>query len=168
MILKNGFKVNKNTWPNDLGFGVYNFIDTKKFYTEAKTAAIIYAKKYRPKEEAVCVINNISVEDKSVLDLNDEKNLTNILRYRSTLTSFIQTTANQYREKHPDKSIVRRGNTDGFFLEKVLKMLKIEPNVILIDRWEDIDSVKFKTVGGQLPNCTVLVVRNIESIEKSS
>ncbi|MCT0484867.1 hypothetical protein [Weissella paramesenteroides] len=167
-ILKNGFIINKNTWPNDLGYGIYNFIDTENFYVKAKDAANIYAKKYRSNDETACIINNISIDTGKLLNLNVETNRKNILKYRSMLTNSVQARADQYRQNHSSKSVVKRGNTDGFFLEKVLKTLHIEPDAILMDRWEDIDSSKYKTTGGQLPNSTVLVVRNIESIEKSS
>lgn len=162
-IKKNGFTFPHKSWPGDLGYGVYTFSDlNSEVYKDACSAALIYAKKYREGKPGVLKIS-LTYDESDIIDLDDEEVWRNLVGNINIFQDLIQERISVLEKANRGKSVVKRGNPDGVIIEEFLSFKDLKPKLIIKDRWEDIFDDE-KRRGGQIPNSTVVVIREKSSI----
>ncbi|MCM0582803.1 hypothetical protein H9L19_06880 [Weissella diestrammenae] len=163
-ILKNGFTMPGNTkWPGDLGRGVYTFLDNDKYEQSAENAAKMYAKKYRRySENCIIKIEIPDVDESRVWNLNDQEELDKLVEAKKALREVIDKRVAQLEKDNVGTSVANRHNIDGILLDVYWEYADLSSlaDYLVKDRWEDIESYETNSHGGQIPNSTVVVIKN--------
>lgn len=170
-ICDQGPSLPKNAYPGDVGMGFYNFYeDNNRDYLYSKTAkdaAKIFANKYRNRPTAI-VKTKVQFTEGEVLDLNNTQNYNKLVEFKNKSTEIINSKIQEYQQQHPKAAVSSRANPDGMAIERFMALLPKEPAIILWDRWEDIEDSNIRMHSGQLPNCEVAVVRDLDIIKEQS
>lgn len=164
-IIKGNFTVSKfPTFPSDLGYGVYTYVDIENYKIKFVDNAISNAKKYverfkeeRWKNDSVSIIEiDCRFDTGSLLNFNDFEVYNSFLRNYQQVFNAALAALPGYREGKAK----RRKQYDGVVLEYLIKHHLIgEPDVIIMDTYTD-----FKNVKSNFNNGTEFVIRNTSVI----
>ncbi|QEA50855.1 hypothetical protein [Leuconostoc lactis] len=157
-IEKSGFTFPRKSWPGDLGYGIYTFSDlNSEDYKDAYTAALTYAKKYRDGNPGILKVS-LNFDESDILDLDNEVVWRNLVANVNTIQELVDQKISELEKMNGSKGAFKRGNLDGIMIEEFLSFKKLKPKLIIKERWEDIYDDIIRR-GGQIPNSTVVVVR---------
>lgn len=152
-------------FPNDLGKGVYFFIQKNGTdLPEENAKNYVYSFRSEVTLKSL-LIADISIEDNKLLDLNEEDIQIEFDNIRKTYLDKIKEELSKYPDTWSSK---QRGNYDGIVLEVLLGSRNMEPDGILKDTYTPILKFNSEKNSGykisNFPNGRELCVRNIEAI----
>lgn len=129
-IKQNGFKkkTSAKSFPNDLGNGIYFYIDRPKYEGEAKNNAKNYAEKYKSNYKEIVVLEvDILKDSDKVLDFNDNETA-------DALEKFIKCNEeNIYKEFEKFEKFLgatKRGNLDGIAIELFIEYFNLPVDIV--------------------------------------
>lgn len=182
------------TYPNDLGNGVYFFIDSINdlFMNNAQERAFNYAKVFKcnNKIEKVRLIKaKLDWSDQiSYLDLSDQDNLLIMDHVREEFNEITDKIYSKLQSDPRNKNRVKRGNLDGVFFElmsnpqrflesinvklseKEMKMIEKQSmpkyDYIIMPTFTPVDKASYRL--SNFPNGIELVVKNNKCIKEFS
>lgn len=161
-IKKYGFrkKVSDSSFPNDLGLGVYFYLDRTK--NEAKENAHKYVVRYKKDYFGKIIIEvPVSVEDSKILDFN-------IKEAMDSLEEFIQENGSRIKselEKYDTESrAFKRGNFDGIVIDLYIEYFNMMVDIILKDTFTSFDEYRVSN----FVNGREICVKNEEVIDTSN
>lgn len=172
-IIKNGFKNLKTDFsknevrvPNDLGNGIYFYIDFRK--TSGKTLAQKYVRSYRDRiaREQKCSFSvieaEITCEDECLLDMDEFENLKMFYEFNEKHTS----TRNQMITKLKSDGAKKRKNYDGIMMELFIREIHKQFKEVKVVK-KDTNTI-FESEISNFANGTELCVRNLECVKLRS
>ncbi|MDG6128724.1 hypothetical protein NGA55_07050 [Lactococcus formosensis] len=137
LIRKEGFKkkFSKSSFPNDLGFGAYFFVDRTK--GEAQNNSKRYVLKYKRKYETPIVLEvPLKVSEDNILDFNERENLELLEDFARVNNSQIK---KELRKYNSHTRSFKRGNLDGIVIDLFIEYFKIPADVIVKDTFTKFD-----------------------------
>ncbi|WP_273731454.1 hypothetical protein [Leuconostoc mesenteroides] len=164
-IIKGDFIISKSpTFPSDLGYGVYTYVDIDNYKIKFVDDAVSNAQKYidrfkeeRWKNESTSIIQvNCRFDAGKLLNFNDVAIYNSFLEnYRKVFNAAVAALPG-YREGKAKK----RKQYDGVVLEYLINHYLISnPDVIIMDTYTDFENVK-----SNFHNGTEFVIRNTSVI----
>lgn len=162
-IQKNGFKkkVSDISFPNDLGDGIYFYIDRGVANSEAIENARKYVKKYKYNYNGKIVLEvPICVEENKVLDFNDKDTSQSLECFITENREKIDEELNKYNRL---SAVFKRGNFDGIAIELYIDYFKANVDLVLKDTFTKFDDYKTSNFCNGREVC----VRNMEAISIS-
>ncbi|MGY0186384.1 hypothetical protein [Lactococcus petauri] len=167
-IKNQGFNFKQNMkFPNDLGDGVYFFIQRNEIdFPEKNAKNYVYSFKSEERLKSL-LIAEISIDDDKLLDLNEEEIQTEFDSIRNEYLDKIKTELKKYPDTWGAK---QRGNYDGIVLNILLESRNMKPDGVLKDTYTPFLDFKSEKNSGyrisNFPNGRELCVRNIDTITK--
>lgn len=167
-IKKYGFrkKVSDNSFPNDLGFGAYFYLD--RVEKEAKDNAHKYVIRYKTEYFGKIVIEvPISVDENKILDFN-------IKEAMELLEEFIRENGSRIKKElekydHNSKAF-KRGNFDGVVIDLFIEYFNMVVDIVLKDTFTSFDGYRMSNfVNGRevcVKNKEVIDTSNIKVVER--
>lgn len=138
---KEGFKkkFSKSSFPNDLGFGSYFFVDRAE--GEAQSNSKRYVLKYKRKYKVPVVLEvPLTVSEDNILDFNKHDNLELLEDFARANDSLIKKELRKYSPQAPS---YKRGNLDGIVIDLFIEHFKIPADIIVKDTFTKFDN-KYK------------------------
>lgn len=164
-IIESGFRWRKDALPNDLGDGIYTYIEDG--YNCPKENATKYASVYRNKNknDDIKVFEIVvSTTEEKILDLNDSDNEAILAKFSKSNIELID---EKIKKMYRHTAKFRRGNFDGLVIEMFLEFHELYPDIIIKDtytKFKDIPDYKLSNIRNGREMC----IRNKDSIKKIS
>ena len=119
--------------PNDLGQGLYLFLDSDKPKFDGKQCAKLYAHRWRNEDNKVSLILfDIDESDIFSLDLNKQENAEKFIEIRNKLAQRVEQRLKTFKEG----KILDRANIDGIFIEYLVQhFLENKVDLIIKDTY---------------------------------
>lgn len=119
--------------PNDLGQGLYLFLDSDKPKFDGKQCAKLYAHRWRNEDNKVSLILfDIDESDIFSLDLNKQENAEKFIEIRNKLVQRVEQRLTTFKEG----KILDRANIDGIFIEYLVQhFLENKVDLIIKDTY---------------------------------
>ncbi|MBJ6745705.1 hypothetical protein JEQ21_04360 [Streptococcus sp. 121] len=147
--------------PNDLGQGLYLFLDDELLGFDGKECAKKYAHRWRNQGNKISLIQfHFDETVLNILDLNNPENLRRIVELRSKLYQRIEQSLTTFQQ---NKSL-KRANLDGIFIEFLVQHALSGQQVdgIIKDTFTPFYSEKQAL--SNVPNGRELCLRNVDAI----
>lgn len=169
-ILQNGFRCEiysftqkeKKRLPNDLGSGVYVFLDESEFEFDGQKCAINYTVTFKNNSTDFFTILEVPLKIKKdkhkILNLDNPEVQKVYVKARKGL----EQVANKYlKENIKDDGSLKRGQLDGLFLEMMLNTRKFElPSIVMKKTYTPYNDSKLSG----FPNGLEMAIRDVEII----
>lgn len=156
-IIKNGFKnQSSESFPNDLGFGVYFYIKMDDTDDPLENS-VKYIKKVK-KSYKYYIVLETQIEAENILDLNEPDNNHYFTNFMKNNISMIEERARLF----PISGITKRGNCDGIALEMILGHLGLTPEAIICDTFTKFNDTYKRS---NFPNGRELCLRKTDCIK---
>lgn len=166
-ILKEGFRIQRDSkqYPNDLGHGVYGYIDSKPedgdvyFMRSAKENAALFARQIKkvPQDQIAVLKFQVHFIQKEAINLNDLENRNNLLLvYKIVMGAAIEEISFLYKMNRASK----RNQIDGVIFEYLhVKGIIRFPKVLIKDTY-----TRFNGYLSNFTNGRELVIRDVSRI----
>ncbi|PTJ13857.1 hypothetical protein BU069_13010 [Staphylococcus succinus] len=154
-------KFKSNVLPNDLGNGLYFFINRKDKIEEAIHNANLYLKRWKPKYENKVIVEVLmELYNESVLDLDEVEN-------QEVFNLFVEENQediyNEIQNLKPSNSF-NRGQFDGLIIEMMIKHFNLNIQAILKETYTQFDESKLRK-RSNIPNGRELCLRDYKAIK---
>lgn len=165
------FDVDNQRLPNDLGAGVYFFVE-KEFLENPKHLAKRYVEIYkdnilkREKSSPIVLQAVIKFDEDNCLDFDNQDNFEDMITLKKTLKRELYDEVNRFTSG----GIVNRGNFDGLLIEAMIKKFfkkGIIINIVSKSTFTNIEDSfgKHKIRHSNFPNGKEIAVRDVNLIE---
>ncbi|HFI0101342.1 TPA: hypothetical protein ACGORV_000022 [Streptococcus suis] len=146
--------------PNDLGQGLYLFLDNESLEFDGKKCAKQYAQKWKSDRNKTALIQFCFDETTlSILDFNQPENFKRFVKLRDKLYRKIEQSLTTFKETNS----LRRANLDGIFIEYLIQHgLKIQVDGVVKDTYTPFYSSR--STLSNFPNGRELCLRNTDAI----
>lgn len=154
-------KFKHNKLPNDLGNGIYFFINRKETVEEAIINAELYLKRWKPNyRDKIIVEVLINLYKEKILDLDDGNN-------QEIFNLFIEENEeNIYNEIQSldSSNSFNRGQMDGLILEMMIKYFDLNLQAIIKETYTQFDESKIRK-RSNIPNGREMCLKDYNAIK---
>ena len=162
-ITHDGGLIKGQTLPNDLGQGLYLFIDDQDRAFIGYNSAKKYAENYRSENKQIKILKiEVLDEGANALDLNNNDNI----RILNTLKEKLYQRVDSQLNNLKINPTLRRSNLDGIFIEFLIKFnLSDSIDFVICDTYTSVEnSIGSRTISN-IPNGKELCLRNLNLID---
>lgn len=147
--------------PNDLGQGLYVFLENDFFPDHAKELAVKYVKAFKQVSNPHIVNIDLEYNENEVLDMDDEENIIAFNNYRYTIIE--SETFQKYKDQIEKSGAKTRGGYDGLILELLIDEQQLDVKFIKKRTFTNLgNSYKLSAYQNGLEGC----IRQIDVINK--
>ncbi|WP_032906484.1 hypothetical protein [Streptococcus sanguinis] len=149
--------------PNDLGQGLYLFIDEESKGFSGKQSAKNYSKTYKHEENKIKILKFVfDDQNLTVLNLNNTSTVKMLNELKNQLYDRIYTQLSSAIKNNPRK---KRANLDGIFLEFLIKFRFCDSiDCVICDTYTPVYNVGGVRTISNLPNGREICLRNLSLI----